>query len=392
MEFTRILEQNRLALPAAIIDLDCFDQNVQTIARLVDGTSLKIRVATKSLRVPELIRRVLNKSSAFQGLMCYSAQEAEFLSQQGFDDFLIAYPTVDSNDLASLSRIHTSGKRVVVVVDHEEHLKALDAVVSSNSKKFSVIVEVDSSIRIGPFVIGVRRSPVRAPDDVAKLIQKINQSRNLAFGGLMVYEAHVAGVTDSNPFKPFLSFLLKPLRKLFAMKVRKQRKRLFEELRKRNINIPLFNGGGTGSLTFNREEASTLTELTAGSAFYCPHLFDYYSNLNLQPAAYFALQISRIPENGWVTCQGGGYVASGEPSWDRIPLPVGDYKFSALEATGEVQTPLKTSRSHKIGDAVLFRHSKAGEMFERFNEAVLIEGNAIKGRVKSYRGFGLSFF
>src|SRR5699024_959126 len=76
------------------------------------------------------------------------------------------------------------------------------------------------------------------------------------------------------------------------------------------------NGGGTGSLDSTGKEA-VVTEMTAGSGFYNPHLFDKYANFQLEPAAGFAIEITRIPTKEIFTCAGGGYIASGAAGEDR---------------------------------------------------------------------------
>lgn len=390
--YRRLLQENHLGTPCALVDLDLFDENARHMAALVEGTGLKIRIATKSLRVPELIRRALAASPAYQGLMCFCAAEAAFLAAQGFDDLLIAYPSVSAEDLVRLKALHESGKKISMVVDCLEHLRALEAMFRGTARPFPVILELDLSLRIGPLVVGVRRSPLRTAAQVLALVREIAGFSGLKFGGLMAYEAHVAGVGDRNPFKPLLSLLLKPLRRYSAGRIARQRAELATELRKIAGEGFLFNGGGTGSLSFNTAEKAVLTELTAGSGFYCPHLFDYYSNLRLKPAAFFALQVVRRPEEGWYTCLGGGFIASGEPGWDRVPRPVGDFKLSGFEGTGEVQTPVQSRIPLRIGDTVLFRHAKAGELMERFNEVVLVSGGKITGRAKTYRGHGECYF
>ena len=84
--------------------------------------------------------------------------------------------------------------------------------------------------------------------------------------------------------------------------------------------MPLFNGGGTGSVAWSAEDPA-LTEVAAGSGFLDSHLFDGFRGLALEPAAFFALQVTRRPAPGLVTCQGGGFVASGAAGPDRLPLP-----------------------------------------------------------------------
>lgn len=395
MDYAALLKKKNLTGPMAIVDLNRFDQNAKTMAQSVEGTSLTIRVATKSIRVPELIRRALNSHPKYQGLMCFSVQEAAFLAEQGFNDLLIAYPSISAEDLDYLKQMHDAGLKVCMVIDHEKHLQALERTFQGAGRKFAVILELDLSMRLGPLVIGVRRSPLKTAEQILSMISKLEQSSYLQFQGIMAYEAHVAGVGDKNPFKPMMNLIMKPLRKWASSQIAQKRKKILESISKHLPADFIFNGGGTGSLSFNRSEAKVLTELTAGSGFYCPQLFDFYSNFKLEPAAFFALQIVREAETNWYTCLGGGYVASGEPGWDRVPQPYSEsekLELSGFEGTGEVQTPVKTETTKNIGDALIFRHSKAGELMERFNEIHLLENGEFKSKAKTYRGFGECYF
>jgi len=68
-------------------------------------------------------------------------------------------------------------------------------------------------------------------------------------------------------------------------------------------------------------------------------------------------------------------------------------KLDRNEGAGEVQTPVLGTAADalRIGDCVWFRHAKAGELCERFNELHLIEGSAITATVPTYRGEGKAF-
>ena len=141
-----------------------------------------------------------------------------------------------------------------------------------------------------------------------------------------------------------------------------------------------------------------LTEVTVGSGFLDSHLFDDYSDLSLRPAAFFALQVARRPNDRMVVCHGGGFVASGAHGRDRLPrpsLPEG-LSLLPLEGAGEVQTPLEISDGSDasvlaLGDAVFFRHAKAGELAEHFVEYLLVRGSSLEGRAPTYRGLGHCF-
>jgi hypothetical protein len=203
----------------------------------------------------------------------------------------------------------------------------------------------------------------------------------------MAYESFVAGVGDRNPAIAAL--------KAWGRRLAFAKRECFAEVLKRDgFEVELFNGAGTGSLTAASKEP-WLTELTAGSGFLCPHLFDRYSGLGLEPACFFALQAVRTPESGVVTCSLGGYIASGEPGPDRLPqpwLPAG--KLRAAESAGEVQTPVRLSNGALVepGQPVFFRHAKGGELAEHFNEYLLVSGGKLAGRAKTYRGLGKALF
>ena len=115
----------------------------------------------------------------------------------------------------------------------------------------------------------------------------------------------------------------------------------------------------------------------------------------LEPAGFFAVEVTRIPAQNLVTCAGGGYIASGPTTADKAPLPHLPLGLKLLDAemAGEVQTPLAIPAGLNLerGDPVIFRHAKAGELAERFNEYVLIQHGKVLDRVPTYRGDGQCF-
>jgi len=158
--------------------------------------------------------------------------------------------------------------------------------------------------------------------------------------------------------------------------------------------LEIVNGGGTGSLELTSAEA-VVTEVSAGSGFYAPALFDNYSRFSLTPAAGFALPIVRKPSPGVATALGGGYLASGSGDPARLPVPwlPPGLELDAEEGAGEVQTPLlgPPAAELSVGDRVYLRHAKAGELCERFDALHLVEGGEIVDVVPTYRGEGQAF-
>lgn len=390
----------KTTLPAMFVDLDTFDHNVDRLKSIAERHGKKLRPATKSLRVPELIQRLMERGAPiFQGLMCYSCQEAEFLASMGFDDLLVAYPTVQQSDIEAAARLSNAGKTVILMIDEFEHIEILSNIWSGLAAKapLRVCIDFDMSYRpFGDFLhLGVRRSPIRTIKQFSDLVELITKNDQLTLDGVMGYEAQIAGLPDQNPIQAWQNPFKALIKSLSTKDVRKKRKNVSEVLKAKNIELRFFNGGGTGCLESTAEE-SWLTEVTAGSGFLQSQLFDYYNANRNQPAFCFGLQVTRIPEKNTATCQSGGFIASGETSADKSPtpfLPAGLKTFSS-EGFGEVQTPLRLRTEHRIkpGDAIFFRPAKAGEIAERFNEYQLIQnGNFIK-ETKTYRGLGKAFY
>ncbi len=72
------------------------------------------------------------------------------------------------------------------------------------------------------------------------------------------------------------------------------------------------------------------------------------------------------------------------PTW-----PAG-LELLGIEGAGEVQTPLRgrAAATLELGDRVWFRHAKAGELCERFDELQLVDADGAVNAVTTYRGEG----
>jgi D-serine deaminase-like pyridoxal phosphate-dependent protein len=401
-------------LPAVLIDLDAFDKNVAFVRQQMSAhPQITIRIASKSLRVPSLLKRILSMGAPFKGLMCYAVEEAEFLASLGFDDLLIAYPSCQPFDFEILRRLHDEQQKTVsIVVDHPKHIKALNEHMTGIKQPFPTILEYDASFRLlnGYVHIGARRSSIRTIDHLIEMIDLIEQMPFLRLEGLMVYESHIAGIGDTNPANRWLNPIIRYVKSISIPRIQQLRRDISNVCSKYGLTI--LNGGGTGSLTSTLLDSSVLTEITIGSGFFQPHLFDYYGQNQAMindcgstfiPSCYFALPIVRVSDEGeWVTCSGGGYVASGRPGWDKVPLPVFPLGLTLndSEGPGEVQTPLRidsqrrdeTRKEFEENGIVYFRHAKAGELAERFNTFLIVAHGQLIEIAKTYRGYGKCFF
>jgi D-serine deaminase-like pyridoxal phosphate-dependent protein len=382
-------------LPAALVDLDAFERNVDRFVAIARAGGKRLRVASKSVRVPELLGRVRDRAGdVFGGLMTYHAAETAFLAGAGWRDLLLAYPTATAADAAHLAAANAAGATAAVVVDDVEQLAPLAAAAGAAATTIPVVVEIDVSYRRLGLHLGVRRSPLHDAAAVVALAERAAATPGLRFHGLMGYEAQIAGLPDRSPFTPWQNAAKRQLKRLSAPAVAALRAECVAQLRARGLAPRIVNGAGTGNAGAAAAEA-TLDEITVGSGFLCGHLFDYYAALALDPALFFALQVVRRPARGLVTCHGGGYVASGAAGPDRLPrvaFPEGA-ELLPMEGAGEVQTPVKLPAGvdMRLGDPIFFRPAKSGELAEHFAEYLLARGGALEGRAATYRGLGHCF-
>ena len=432
--------------PLMYVDTSLLDWNIASVLSRA-GDKL-IRIASKSIRCTHIMSYILQQSDRIQGIMCYSAEEAVWLSNRGFDDLLVAYPCVNRRTIEKVVRtIATTGKKIYLTVDCIEHLQLINTVahevfgtidaatvtgtITTEEKEekaqnggnviVPVCIDVNMAVQF-PLGIhfGVRRSPLSTAAQLGVLLDAMPTYPHIAVKGMLGYEAQIAGLGDERQGSTLLDWSIRQLKRISIPRVTARRRELLNVIKGRGIELDFVNGGGTGSLASTVTDAC-ITEVAVGSAFYSPTLFDAYRDFSYQPACGFAIQAVRSPSRGVLTCFGGGYVGSGGISVWKAPqlhLPVGCV-LDPQEMAGEVQTPVHLPVTHHnhnhnhlnyttgsegeeregrkreegvgIGDPILLRHSKAGELCERFAAVLLVTDGTVRERVPTYRGEGQCF-
>lgn len=372
-----------LMAPTFVIDRDMLAKNLDFLVTAAGGTTL--RLASKSIRVRGILEWALQHPGV-SGVLAYSAAEAVWLAETGMTDVLVAYPSVDVVSMEQVAASDRLRSAVTFMVDSPEQVEIAAQAASRGGGQLRLAMDIDCSLRVRNIVVGAHRSKLRDLEQIGHLADVIAATHGVQLVGAMFYEAQVAGMPDASPVHRLI-------KKRTMAKLATYRAEVIQRM-SRHGELEFVNGGGSGSVAWTAQD-STITDIAAGSGLFTPTSFDGFDSLETQPAAWFVSPVVRKPSHDVVTVFAGGYAASGPHGASRTPRPVypEGLKYFLNEGAGEVQTPLHgdAARAMKVGDAVWFRHTKAGEACERFNEVHIVSNGQIIETLPTYRGEGKNF-
>lgn len=379
--------------PSAWLDLAALDQNIERVNRLTK--SVKLRIASKSVRSLDVLKYIQAKTPHFIGIMSYSAAESVYLLNNGFDNILCAYPSLDSESIAKTIEFVKHGATMIWMVDSLPQWQLIETLGRQHDTVLSVCLDINMSMPLPKLYFGTKRSSLMGIKEVQSLLE---QTQDYAFSkvtAVMGYEGQIAGLPESLPQKSHLAPVIRGLKAASKLQLARRRKAVVAWLTGQGHDIHIVNGGGSGSMAFTTTQPE-ITEITIGSAYYYPALFGYMDSMQgFKRAAGFVLPVTRHPEPNVITCHGGGFVASGAGGVDKQPHIIYPHHLQILpdEGYGEVQTPLLASSQPvpKIGSYVWCQHAKAGELCEHFHELITYRDNQIVGSMTTYRAAGQCF-
>ncbi|MET1017822.1 MAG: alanine racemase [Leifsonia flava] len=381
-----------LESPLAVLHLGALRFNTHDLVRRAGGKP--IRVASKSIRVRGLVDALL-ATEGYAGVLAFTLPEALWLAET-IDDVVVGYPTADAAALGRLATDPVAAARVTLMVDSVEHLDVIDACIPPGRREnLRLCLELDVSWQTAAPLghVGVWRSPVRTAAQAETLARAIAARPGFTLVGMMAYEAQIAGLGDKAASRDAWSRTKGWMKRRSITELTARRGEAVAAVR-RVADLDFVNGGGTGSVDSTAQDDS-VTEIAAGSGILGGHLFDNYRGFHPAPAASFALSVVRKPAPSMVVILGGGWVASGPPGEDRLPRLAWPERLDLVprEMAGEVQTPIRGpgASALRTGDRVWLRHSKSGELSERVNEFVVVDGDEVTTRLRTYRGEGMAF-
>ncbi|MFX0005731.1 MAG: alanine racemase [Promethearchaeota archaeon] len=374
--------------PLVICDIDAFNQNLERVGEFLRTSKKSMRLCTKSVRVPELIK-IVEEKDFVNGIFTYNSAETLFFAENyKIRDILLGYPTISPIDIEELCRAASiEGVEISVMIDSKYHINQLEKAAIRHDVEFNILIELDVADHFLGQNVGVLRSPLRTSEDIIKLARDIEKCKNLKYKGIMGYEAQNASLGDTSVF-------IRWIKKRSRMHVNELREKVVNNLISEGLEPEVVNGGGSGCFQETANEPS-ITEIGIGSLLFKSHIFD--SIISLQefiPSLFFVLQVVRKPKDNIITCFSGGYVSSGSVRAHPIVIKPNNLKPFKNEEFGEVQTPLKFDPKKitiDLGDPIFCRFGKAGEPLEHFNDVNIYSKGTFIDKYYTYRGLGKKF-
>jgi 3-hydroxy-D-aspartate aldolase len=247
------MREDEIDTPALVIDLDAFEFNLDTMARLLAPTGVKLRAHAKTHKSPVIAHLQIARGAV--GNCVQKVTEAEVLAWGGVPDILVSNEVVGAAKLARLCALPRIAK-VAVCADDSGQVAAIEAAAADAGIRMMVLVEID---------VGAGRCGVQPGPDAVALATRIAASKHLIFGGLQAY--HGSAQHKRTPAER---------RTLIGGAVEASR-RTVEQLRQQGLDCAIVGGAGTG--TFEIESQSGVyTEMQAGSYVFMDA--DYARNLD----------------------------------------------------------------------------------------------------------------
>jgi D-serine deaminase-like pyridoxal phosphate-dependent protein len=167
-----------LLTPAAVVDLDRMEANLERMAGYAAQHGLALRPHTKTHKSASLAAEQIRRGAV--GLTVAQLNEAYVMGAVS-NDILLAYPPVGSARLARLFRLPAE-LRLTVALDSDEALAGLAAAARAAGREVGVLVELD---------LGMHRVGTADPAAAARLSRRCVELDGVHWRGVLFYPGHI---------------------------------------------------------------------------------------------------------------------------------------------------------------------------------------------------------
>lgn len=171
-------ELSSLETPAAIVDLDRLQLNLDRAAAYATSHSLALRPHVKTHKASWIAAEQLRRGAV--GVTCATPREAEVMSAVA-GDVLVAYPPVGPARAARIAGLPET-TRVTVALDSIEAVDEIERAARAAGREVGVYVELD---------LGMHRVGVGGIEAAIGLARRVENSGSLRYDGIAFYPGHI---------------------------------------------------------------------------------------------------------------------------------------------------------------------------------------------------------
>jgi 3-hydroxy-D-aspartate aldolase len=230
-----------LATPALILDLNAFEHNLKSMARLCRRANLSLRPHAKTHKSIEMARRQIAAGAV--GISVATVREAAVMVEAALPGVLLTTPVVGDVKLDALCELAGKSEGFMVAVDNLSGVKALEARLQKAGKRLDALADID---------IGMHRTGVPDVEGALALIRRLQSSKVLTLAGIQSYSGMVQHITRAEDRARVYG---KQLRHVAAV---------LKAAKKMGYVPGIVSGGGTGTFDVDRQ-AGLFTESQCGS-------------------------------------------------------------------------------------------------------------------------------
>lgn len=239
--------------PALLLDLDAFEQNLDTLRATMADLPVRVRPHAKSHKCPEIALRQVAHGAV--GVCCQKVSEAEVLVQGGIQDVLVVNEVVGAHKLARLARLAHQA-RIGVAVDDVGNVDDIERAARDAGATLDVVVELD---------VGLSRCGVRPGPAAVRLARRVADMGRLRFAGIHAYHGRAQQVRAFED------------RRAAAAEAAANVRLTLDLLDADGLPAAIVTGGGTGTYQFDAT-SGVYNEVQPGSYVFMDA--DYAQNLD----------------------------------------------------------------------------------------------------------------
>ncbi len=317
-----------LDTPALLLDLPTMERNIERMASVFRKAGVNWRPHTKGQKIPAVAYKEMAAGAI--GVTCAKLGEAEVMAAAGIKDILIANQVVGSQKIARLVNLLPHAD-IIVAVDSEENLEALDRAAREKGVRLRVVVEVN---------VGMDRAGVEPGQPAVEMAKKVHGREGVRFVGLMAWEGHTIKIPNPEEKRQAVGKAVGLLTDSAKL------------CREAGLPVEIVSCGGTGTYSITATLPG-VTEIEAGGGILGDIYYRKAMGVDHEYALTILATVTSRPLPTRIVCDAGKKTMSGDSALPE-PLGVGKVKsvsLSAEHARIDLEEPNTTL---KVGDKIEF--------------------------------------